>query len=407
MPWVSDLARMAAEPSVIVNMKRISAPSELMPLAGHIAAMREIASWPEFQITPLHRLNAIARLCQIQELWYKDESSRLGLGSFKALGGAYAVLRVLQEYVKRRTGREPASDELRNGALGEITRDFTVTTATDGNHGRSVAWGARLFNCDCVVYVPKACSAGRESAIAKYGARVVRTDVGYDETVRLCAREALRHGRTVVSDTSWPGYVDIPREIMQGYTVLIEEVLQQLPCGKTLTHIFVQAGVGGLAAAVCGHLANRFNEAAPAVIVVEPEGAACLYASAKAGKPTPAPFPVTTIMAGLECGEVSPLAWEVLCERAVAFMTIPDYLAAPCMRLLAVPRSETQPIVAGESAVAGLAALMLASRDSAIRALLELTTKSSVLVIGTEGATDPDVYRALVERSPFSVRSRK
>lgn len=393
------LAEMGTRLAVFSNRRRNSQPSETISLTGHAAAMEEITSWPEFAATPLISLDVFAKPCRIQRLWYKDESSRLGLGSFKSLGGAYAVFRILQREASRRTGREPTSKELRDGSLGKITRDITVTTATDGNHGRSVAWGARLFNCQSVIYIPKSCSSGRESAIASYGARLVRTDSGYDETVRLCARDAARDGRSIVSDTSWPGYVDVPREIMHGYTVMVEEVLRQLPANEPLTHVFVQGGVGGLAAAVCAHLSNRLGAAMPSVIIVEPEGAACLFASAQAGKATSLAA-TNTIMAGLDCGEVSPLAWEILRDKASAFVTVSDAVVAPCVRLLAFPPPGIPPIVAGESAVAGFAVLLLASHDTNLRSKLGLTEESRVLVIGTEGNTDDQVYRSLLAGKP-------
>jgi diaminopropionate ammonia-lyase len=177
---------------------------------------------------------------------------------------------------------------------------------------------------------------------------------------------------------------------------MVEEALRQLPSEDALTHVFVQGGVGGLAAAVCGHLSNRLERGAPDVMVVEPRDAACLFSSALAGRPTPAEPPVRTIMAGLDCAEVSTLAWEVLETAAAAFLTVPDDVVAPCMRLLAGISYDGHPIVAGESAIAGLAALLLASADPSSRTLLGLDENSQVLVIGTEGDTDPDIYRSLV-----------
>lgn len=384
---------------LLINPTRTASvsSSDVITLADHRAAMREISSWPTFHPTPLIPLDELAQTCGIGGLWYKDESSRFGLGSFKSLGGAYAVLRVIQREVAKRTGREPSSAELAEGSLGDAVSDMTVTTATDGNHGRSVAWGAQMFGCRSVVYVPKSCSSGRETAVRRYGATVVRTQVGYDETVRLCTANAANQGFIVVSDTSWPGYVDIPRDVMHGYTLMVEEVLRQLPGEDTLTHVFVQGGVGGLAAAVCAHLSNRLRTSAPDVIVVEPRGAACLFSSGLAGSPTPAEPPVTTIMAGLDCAEVSTLAWEVLEEAAAAFLTVPDDVVSPCMRLLANISYGGHPIVAGESAVAGLAAFLLTSVDPSARNLLGLDANSQVLVIGTEGDTDPDIYRSLIK----------
>ena len=342
-------------------------------------ACAEIRSWPGYAPTPLILLDGVARECRIGELWYKDEASRFGLGSFKALGGAYAVLRVLQKTL------HASSAELRSGIYSHITHPVTVTTATDGNHGRSVAWGAHMFGCRCVVYIPKQCSAHREQAIRSFGARAVRTRQGYDDTVRQCALDAGNHGWTVVSDTSWPGYQDIPRDVMSGYALIAEEVLGQIACP---THVFVQAGVGGLAAA----LLPRFQDAR--FIIVEPEGAACLYASAVAGKLISAPPPVHTVMAGLDCAEPSLLAWNIISAGAAAFQTVSDDVTGPCMRLLA--RSG---IVAGESAIAGFAGLLQASAHAGYRAALGLDGDSRVLVIGTEGNTDPQLYARFVPDS--------
>lgn len=390
------LSGMVGQLGLLVNPRRIPSSTGVLTLAGHRAAMREVSSWPGYLPTQLIPLDKLADASSIGSLWYKDESSRFGLGSFKALGGAYAVLRVMQREARKRTGREPSSAELRARSFGELLEDMTVTTATDGNHGRSVAWGAQMFGCRCVVYIPNTCSRGRETAIARYGATVVRTKSGYDQTVRLCAADAAERGYVVVSDTSWPSYVDVPVDVMNGYTLMVEEVLHQLSDQQALTHVFVQGGVGGLAASVCAHLSNRLMKQAPDVVVVEPRGAACLFASALAGRPTPAPSPAATIMAGLDCAEVSTLAWEVLEKGAAAFLTVEDDVVVPCMRLLASLSYDGYPIVAGESAVAGLAAVLIASGDPSLRHILGLNANSRVLVIGTEGDTDPNVYQALV-----------
>jgi len=393
---LAPFAGMAKRLQVFDNSSRLELTESILTEEGHHEAMEEIRSWPEWRATSLVPLRAIAERCEFQSLWYKDESSRFGLGSFKALGGAYAVLRLLQREILTRTGREASSEDLRGGSFHDITRGVTVTTATDGNHGRSVAWGAQMFGCRCVVYVPHSCSYGREVAIKKFGAKVVRTTGGYDETVKTCASDALMKGFAVVSDTSWPGYEEIPREIMLGYTVMLEEILSQLPSGETLTHAFVQGGVGGLAASVCAHFANRLGGRAPRVVVVEPEGAACLFASAQAGRSVPAPPPVATIMAGLDCGEASMLAWNILSTGAAAFVTIPDSVVVPCMRLLASSSNGSRAIVAGESAVAGLAAALISSSNAWIRDIVRIDSSSRVLVFGTEGNTDPELYQTLV-----------
>ena len=224
------------------------------------AARKEISSWPNYRPTPLISLSGLAKAKGVGAILYKDEGGRFGLGSFKALGGAYAVCRVLQAAILDRTGVSPSSEELRQDRFRNITETITVATATDGNHGRSVAWGANLFHCRCVVYVPCSCSLNRELAIARYGAQVVRSAVGYDETVHQCLRDAEARGWLLISDTSWGANEKTPATVMQGYTVMTREVLDQLAAAKRPTHVFVQAGVGGLAGAVCAHFSARHGE---------------------------------------------------------------------------------------------------------------------------------------------------
>ncbi len=333
------------------------------------AARREIASWEGYAPTPLVSLDDVAKAAGVGKVFYKDERGRFGLGSFKALGGAYAVLRQV-----RNAGR-PA---------GEIV----VTCATDGNHGRSVAWGAKRFGCRCVIYIHETVSKGRADAIAAYGAEVRRVPGTYDDAVRQAAADAAANGWIVVSDTSYPGYVDIPRDVMQGYAVMADEALSQM--GAPPTHVFLQAGVGGLAAAVCGHLWESLGERRPRTVVVEPDRAACLFESARTGKATNVGGALDTAMAGLACGETSILAWEILEEGAEDFLTVSDEAAFACMRLLA-PR-----VIAGESAVAGLAGLLGAAARPDLARRLGLDESARVLLIGSEGDTDPELYRKIV-----------
>jgi diaminopropionate ammonia-lyase len=252
-----------------------------------------------------------------------------------------------------------------------------------------------------VIYIPETVSEGRCQAIAAYGAEVKRVAGTYDDGVRRVAADAAVQGWAVVSDTSYEGYTDVPRDVMQGYSLMVDEALEQT--SAVPSHVFVQGGVGGLAAGVCSYLWERDGTRRPCFVVVEPEKADCFYRSAVAGRPTPAEGALDTIMAGLACGEVSPLAWRVLETGADAFMTIDDEAAVDCMRLLADGRFGDDAIVAGESAVAGLAGFILASADVDARARLTLCPDSRVLVFGTEGATDPEVYRAIVGRRPHEV----
>jgi diaminopropionate ammonia-lyase len=368
-------------------------------------ARREIETWPGYAPTPLRPLPGLARHLGVGTVWYKDEAPRFGLGSFKALGGAYGVLRVVCGEVTRRTGRRDLSsrDLLRGDQQArDIARSLVVTTATDGNHGRSVAWGARMFGCRAVIYLPRGVSEGRMRAIEQFGAEIVRTSHDYDDTVRQCASDAAREGRIVVSDTSYPGYETIPRDVMQGYTVLVAELLEQLPAGERPTHLFVQAGVGGLAAAVVAHLWEAYGAGRPTTVIVEPERADCLWQTAHAGRLARATGDLDTVMAGLSCGETSPLAWRILEHGIDAFMTISDAHAIGAMRLLADGAPGDGPLVAGESAVAGVAGALEVAANDAMRAALGLNERARILFIGTEGATDPEIYARLVGHGPES-----
>jgi diaminopropionate ammonia-lyase len=369
----------------------------VLPAAGFRRAKAEIASWKGYAPTPLHELTDLAREAGVAVMRLKDEAGRFGLGSFKALGGAYAVAGVLaSELARRGVARAASSAELASGGYRDATQTITVTCATDGNHGRSVAWGAQRFHCRCVIFVHAGVSQGRVDAIARYGAEVRRVPGTYDDSVREATRQAEAHGWFAVSDTSWPGYTEIPREVMQGYRLMADEAADQWD-GAPPTHVFIQGGVGGVAAAVSVQTRARFHPA-PALIVVEPDRAACLLASAELGEPTAIPGDLDTLMAGLACGEPSLIAWQELDRAATAFMSVPDEAAVACMRKLA-----DHGIVAGESGVAGLAGCLLAAADPAARETLGLDGKSRVLLFSTEGATDPALYQKLVGRSPDAV----
>lgn len=368
------------------------------------AAKSEIETWAGYAVSPLHDLKALARAMNVAGVHYKDEGGRFGLGSFKALGGAYAVARLLCRLVGERLGRVVTTSDLRTQACRELARAVTVTCATDGNHGRSVAWGAQLFGCRCVIYIHATVSEGRRRAIEAYGATVVRTAGNYDDSVRQADADAKALGRHVISDTSYEGYMDVPRDVMQGYQVMVEEAAQQL--GDSPTHVFVQGGVGGLAAAACGYFWERLGSARPRLIVVEPDRADCLMQSAQSGKITAVHGDLDTLMAGLACGEVSLLAWEILAAGTDAFATIPDQAAVDTMRLLASPRGGDLAIVAGESAVAGLAAAIGVAQQPAQRSALGLGSDSRVLFFGSERDTDPALYTRLVGRSGEEVAAQ-
>jgi diaminopropionate ammonia-lyase len=377
--------------------------NEILSVQAFEEARREISSWTGYKETPLRQLPGLARKLGIGQIWYKDEAGRFGIGSFKALGGAYAVFRLLQKRIEEKTGRKVHAQDILSGALRQITSGITVTCATDGNHGRSVAWGAQMFGCHCVIYVHSTVSDGRCVAIERYGAEVRRVQGNYDDAVRQADRDAKTNGWFVVSDTSYEGYVSVPRDVMQGYSIMVDEALRQM--SSPPTHVFVQGGVGGLAAAVCAHLWQCYGNKRPVYVLVEPDKADCLYRSALAGKPTAVHGPLDTIMAGLACGEVSLLAWKILQPGTDVFMTVSDEAAAEMMRVLADGRFGDEPIVSGESAVAGLVGLALAAGDVDARSRLALGPDSVALVFGTEGATDEEVYRQIVGRTAAEVRA--
>ncbi|AEH89604.1 diaminopropionate ammonia-lyase [Mesorhizobium opportunistum] len=380
-----------------------AADAETLGIAGADTVERFLAHRDNHRMTPLHALPALADELGLAALHVKDEGFRLGLGSFKALGGAYAVFRLVLEEAGKRLGRPVDIGDLDWPDVRSVAATMTVACATDGNHGRSVAQGAELAGAKAVIFVHAGVSDERIAAIARYGARMVRVEGNYDDSVRQAAEVAAGKGWIVVSDTSWPGYERIPGLVMQGYTAIVREALRQLR--EPPTHVFVQAGVGGVAAAVAGHLAIVLGNARPTFIVVEPARAACVVAAARAGRVVKVPHDEPTVMAMLECYEASSVAWRVLARVADAFMTVDEDDAVAVMRRLARPAGGDPVIVAGESGGVGLAGLIRAVAEN--KAELGLDGKSRVLVINTEGATDPSRYAALVGMSPAEVLAGK
>ena len=370
----------------LVNPRHGAPGITILPAAGFRRAKATITGWPGYAPTPLLTLSGVADVAEVR---IKHEGGRFGLGSFKALGGAYAVANLLTAELSRRGVASAAAPEhLADGRYRDATRMMTVTCATDGNHGRSVAWGAERFHCQCVIFVHETVSQGRVDAIAHFDADVVRVSGNYDDAVREADRQARVQNWFVVSDTSYPGYTEVPRDVMQGYRLMADEAVDQWT-GAPPTHVFMQAGVGGAAAAVSVQMRARFTPV-PLLVVVEPDRAACLLASARRGVPTIVPGDLDTIMAGLACGEPSLLAWQELERAAFAFLSIPDETAIDCLRFLLAQGHEI-----GESGVAGLAGLLLAAADPAARSALRLTRHSRVLLFGTEGVTDPVTYDKL------------
>lgn len=352
--------------------------------------------------TPLVALPGLAQALGIGALHVKDEGYRLGLGSFKALGGAYALMILVKEQAERSLGRPVAIAELTSASIRAVAANMTFACATDGNHGRSVAQGAAFMGAEAKIFVHSGVSQARIDAIAQFGAEILRIEGNYDDSVSEAARVAKEMGWTILSDTSWPGYEYIPGLVSQGYTAMVREALAVLP--ETPTHVFLQAGVGGFAAAVAGHLAVVLGSNRPHVTIVEPARAACLHASAAAGHPVKVAETEPTIMAMLECYEPSLMAFRILSHVADGFMTVGEDLAPEVMRRLASPLAGDPPVVSGESGGAGLAGLLATLRDGELAQKLGLGPQARVLVINTEGATDPGLYEAIVGRSPSAVR---
>ena len=348
-------------------------------------------------------MDALAEKAHVAEIFYKDEGPRFGLGSFKALGGAYAVSQLLRREIARIKSIDmPAISKLLDGSHSDVISEVTVCCATDGNHGRSVAWGAQTFGCKCVILIHSTVSEGRKQAIETYGATVIRTKGNYDDSVREAQEAATREGWFVVSDTSYPGYTEIPKDVMQGYELMAAEACEQMQSKPT--HIFLQTGVGGMAAAVAAYTKRRYGDERPVIVLADPDQSACWLESIRLGTPSPVHGELNTLMAGLACGEVSVIAWDILRQTADAVMSVMDDDAVAMMRVLANPTANDQAIVAGESAVAGLAALMAAADHAQARSALGLDAHSKILVFGTESDTDPDLYMNLIGRSADEVR---
>lgn len=371
-----------------------NAVNTVLKPADFDAAFEEITTWENYAPTPLYRLTDLANKIGIADIMYKDESPRFGLQSFKALGGAYAGLRVIQRELTRQLNRDVSVAEIRSGALAEHIGRITLTSATDGNHGRSLAWGAQLFGAPCRIYIHEFVSENRAQAMRDYGAEVIRISADYDESVRVTRRESDENGWFVVSDTSWDGYTQAPTDVMSEYGVMVDEISVDL--SESPTHLFIQGGVGGLAAAVTARMRQKFGNATR-IVMVEPALAACLYESGKSGVATTVTVHEETIMAGLSCGEPSALAWEILNEEVSDFLTIPESVVGPAMRLTANPPGNDPVITAGESAICGLAALIMASLTPAMKKQLGLDQHSRVLLIGSEGITDREVYAQIMQ----------
>ena len=360
-------------------------------------------SFPQYSITPLAKLDGMAKNLGLGGVYVKDESYRFGLNAFKVLGGSFAMGRYIAQQMGRDVG-EMTYEYLTSPAFREEFGQATFFTATDGNHGRGVAWAANKLGQKAVVHMPKGSSQSRFDNIAKEGAQVTIEEVNYDDCVRIAAAEAAEteHG-VVVQDTAWEGYEEIPAWIMQGYGTMANEAADQLRqvSVNRPTHVFVQAGVGSLAGAVVGYFTNLYPNDPPKFVVMEARAADCLYQGAVAGDGDPRIVggDLQTIMAGLACGEPNIISWDILRNHVSAFVSCPDWVSAKGMRMLSAPVKGDPRVISGESGAVGMGLLSTIMQDDEykeLREYLELDQSSQVLMFSTEGDTDPDKYKEIV-----------
>ena len=356
------------------------------------------ASFPVYKETPLVELKHTAKSMGLGNIYIKDESYRFGLNAFKVLGGSYAI----GNYLAKRLGKSITEMPYKKLVSGEIKRelgDITFVTATDGNHGRGVAWTAKQLQQKSVVYMPKGSAEERLMNIRAEGADASITDLNYDEAVRLANSQAEQKGWVMVQDTAWEGYEDIPGWIMQGYGTMGYEAYMQLP--EKPTHIFLQAGVGSMAGAVAGFFASVYGGERPIITIVEPNKADCIYKTAEAadGKLHFVTGDMDTIMAGLACGEPCSIGWNVLRDYADNFISCPDYAAAQGMRVLGNPEAGDTKVVSGEIGASAFGCIAEIMRDKTLVELknkLKLDENSKVLFFSTEGDTDKENYKSIV-----------
>jgi diaminopropionate ammonia-lyase len=359
--------------------------------------------FPEYTMTPLVRLSKMAAFLGLKEFLVKDESYRFGLNAFKVLGGSFAMAK----YIAGELGRDISEVDYNYLISQKLKEEFgqaTFFTATDGNHGRGVAWAANKLGQKAVVRMPKGTVEARLHNIEKENAVVSIETLNYDDCVRMAAREAAETKRgIIVQDTAWDGYEEIPGFIMQGYGTMAKEASEQMKAMEITrpSHIFIQAGVGSLAGAVVGYYANLYSENPPKFIVMEAEVADCLYQSALKGNGDIQNVggDLLTIMAGLACGEPNTISWDILKNHVDVFVSCPDWVAAKGMRMLGAPIQGDERVISGESGAVGMGLISTIMLDEAygdLRELLELNQDSKVLMFSTEGDTDPVNYRNIV-----------
>ncbi|NLM44360.1 MAG: diaminopropionate ammonia-lyase [Clostridiales bacterium] len=383
-----------------VQYNRNREPTTSIEFLG-LEAAKQVKSFHEsidiYQPTPLVKLANLAKEVGVQSIFVKDESYRFGLNAFKALGGSYAIAKKISAQLEEGELSYPylTSEKVRE-KLGELT----FVTATDGNHGRGVAWTAKKFGHKSVVYLPKGSAKERLESIRSEGAEASITDFNYDDTVRYAEEMANKHGWVLVQDTAWDGYTEIPKWIMQGYITMAVEAYEQLGNIKP-THIFLQAGVGSFASSILGFCVNIYGSERPIATIVEPNLADCIFRTAAAndGALHKVGGDMNTIMAGLACGEPSFLAWDIMKDYADYFVSIPDEVAAKGMRILGNPLSGDERVIAGESGAAGFSfamEILMNPKYQSLKERMGIDKDSCLLFFNTEGDTDKENYRKIV-----------
>ena len=369
-------------------------------------------SFENYQATPLYSLDNLAKVLGVKKIFVKDESNRFDLNAFKVLGGTYAITRLICEKMNKDIS-EVDFNYIRRHAAEEIG-NAPFITATDGNHGRGIAWAANQLGQKAIVYLPKNSAKRRVEAIEETGAEAIVTDVNYDDTVLMAIEKAKEIGGYMVQDTAWEGYTNVPTWIMQGYTTMGMEVIDQLALQgyERPTHVFLQAGVGGMAAAILGLFVNIYKEDYPKAIIVEPNAANCLFASVEYddGRPHNVEGDLKTIMVGLACGVPSPIAWPIIRDFSEMYISCDDAVAARGVRIFANPLGRDPKIVSGESGAAGIGAfsLMMGLEDfEEVRKVLGLDENSVVLFFNTEGDTDPVNYGEIIWNGKYRMPSKE
>ena len=332
-----------------------------------------ISSWKGYSPTPLVELNKLSKELNLNRIFYKDESKRFDLKSFKALGGAYAV------------------EKISSG-----NKNIVVSTATAGNHGRSVAWGAKRLGLKCKIFISEFVSDARGKAMSDLGADVVKVKGNYEKSLIECIRQSTENNWQIVQDVAWKDYLIVPKYTMAGYTVMMKEIVDQIDQNK-ISHIILQAGVGGMAAAMIAGIARYLNNI-PEIIVVEPDSAACVLESIKSGKIEKIDIKRESLMGGMSCGEVSLVPWEILKNSVKYCISLPDDDIAKTMKLLGNANFSDGKIIAGENSAPGVISLITSCEDEEIKEKIKLNKNSNVLLIGCEGDTDKEMYQKLVNQ---------